>query len=383
MESNLKKPYVLIVILSLTLMIVFACSTPTWSPIKKGPPHKAKTKELLDKEVIIIDRHEYVKVTNPRATEGGNEPKYLYIPVEEYLSKKEAYTTPSTGMEKEKRASAIPQTPYTTRTEGEVLTTSTPISPSIPLKKKVLIAHFDDRITTEEEILGDWLAEKLMKEMARRDAQILFMDYQMVKEFLEKGEASSSDLGSPKVSKILSEVFGIHAIVQGKLTGPYVFTTKGGKDHHETSTAVVKMEVQLLDTFTGKILKTLSAQNAIHPTKQGGLFSDEKAKGKAFEMILSDLSRSLLRELDRLEWFCRVAKVEGEEVYLNAGKLSGLRVGDEMEIFRPGKSGERGEIRGRIQISTVFGLDASIGRIVQGNPPQDEDILRLVRREGT
>lgn len=383
MESNTKRPYKKIAVLILTLMIVSACSTPAWFPIKKGPPHKAKTKELLDKEVIIIDRHEYVKVTNPRATEGGNQPKYLYIPVEEYLSKKEVYTAPSIGREKEKRVSPTPQTPHTARPEGEVLSTSIAVSPSIPLKKKVLIAHFDDRTPSEEEMLGDWLAERLMKEMTRRDSQILFIDYQMVKEFLEEREASFTDLGSPTVSKILSEVFGIHAIIQGKLTGPYVFTTKGVKDHHETSTAVLKMEVQLLNAFTGKILKTFSAQNPIPPTKQGGLFSDEKAKGRAFDLILSDLSRSLSGELDRLEWFCRVAKVEGQEVYLNAGKLSGLRVGDEMEIFRPGKSGERGEIRGRIQISTVFGIDASIGRVIQGNPPQDEDIIKLVRRGGT
>ncbi|MGB9627066.1 MAG: hypothetical protein ACPL6D_00270, partial [Thermodesulfobacteriota bacterium] len=51
-------------------------------------------KELLDKEVVIIDKKEYVKVLNPKFTEAGNQPKYLYIPVEEYLSNREAYLTP-------------------------------------------------------------------------------------------------------------------------------------------------------------------------------------------------------------------------------------------------------------------------------------------------
>ena len=71
------------------LSFTYACSTPSWFPIKKGPPHKAKMKELLDKEVLIIDKQEYVKVYNPRASEGGNETKYLYIPIDEYLSKRE------------------------------------------------------------------------------------------------------------------------------------------------------------------------------------------------------------------------------------------------------------------------------------------------------
>lgn len=365
-------------------MIVSACSTPTWFPIKKGPPHKAKIKELVDKEVIIIDRHEYVKVINPRAQEGGNQPKYLYVPVEEYLARREAYTIPSIRGEPEKRAPKTDLTPPSPATpDVGVLGTSVALSPSIQLKKKVLITHFDDRTDSDQEVFGDWLAERLMKEMTQRDSQILFIDYLMVKEFLEKREGSLTDVGTPEVLKILSEVFGIHAIVQGELTGPYVFTAKGTQDHPETSTAILKIEVKLIDTFTGKILKTISAQNAIHPTKQGGTFSDEKAKGRAFDLILPDLGRSLSRELERLEWFCRVAKVEGDEVYLNAGKLSGLKVGDVMEIIRPGKSGERGESRGRIQISTVFGMDASIGRLIQGKTPQEEDILKLVRREGT
>jgi hypothetical protein len=49
---------------------------------------------LLDKEVILVEGKEYVKVMNPRASEGGNQPKFLYIPVDEYLSKKETFVLP-------------------------------------------------------------------------------------------------------------------------------------------------------------------------------------------------------------------------------------------------------------------------------------------------
>jgi len=344
----------------------------------------AKTKELVDKEIIIIDRHEYVKVLNPRVSEGGNQSKYLYIPVEEYLAKREAYAAPSIRGEQEQRTSPAATTSSPSSRPGqEALSTSVSVSPVAHLKKKVLIAHFDDRTTSAEETFGDWLAERLMKEMTQRSFQVLFVDYQMVKEFLEKKEGSPSDLESPKISKMLSEVFGIHAIVLGELSGPYVFTTKGTKDQDETSTALIKIEMKIIDTFSGKILKTLSAQNAVVPTKERGAFSDEKAKGRAFDLTVSNLSRSLSRELDRLDWFCRVAKVDGEEVFINAGKLSGLRVGDMMEVFQPGSPGERRLMKGKIQISTLFGMDASIGRLIQGKKPDEEDILKLAGREGT
>ena len=97
------KPHPFIFILLFILLLVFACSTPSWFPIKKGTPHKAKMKELLDKEVIIIDKEEYVKVLNPKASEGKDQPKYLYVPVNEYLSKRETFTTPPCGWRKLKK----------------------------------------------------------------------------------------------------------------------------------------------------------------------------------------------------------------------------------------------------------------------------------------
>ena len=356
---------------------------PSWFPIKKGSPYKAKTKELLDKEVVIIDKEEYVKVLNPRASEGKDQPKYLYIPVNEYLSKKETFTTPSIRKEEVKKESSATSTKPSSSSEEEVLVVSPSKSTFPGLKKKVLITYFDDRTTQGEEVLGDWVAEKLMKEVNRRSLQILFVDYQMVKEFLEKRGTDLKDLETPKVLHLLNEVFGIHALVAGQLSGPYVFTTKTDKDQEETASAIIKIEMRLVDTFSGKTLKNLSANNPIIATKEKGSFSEEKAKVKAIDLTIADLGRSLARELDSLDWFCRIAKVEGDEVYINAGKLTGLKVGDVMEVFRPGGPGERGEVKGKIKISAFFGIDASMGRLIQGKNPDVNDILKLAKSEGT
>jgi hypothetical protein len=373
--------------LILFLSIIFflsACSTPSWLPIKKGPPHQAKKKELLDKEVILIDRHEYVKVLNPRASEGGNQPKYLYVPMDEYLAKRESFTSPSVKSDRAPKAlpAGTPLSPAPAP-EIETVTTSVSVLPDSSLKKKVMITHFDDHTTSAEEALGDWLAEKLVKEVTRRSPYLLTVDYRMVMEFLGKRGSSPSALESPETLRTVSEIFGIHAVVLGELTGPYVFTTKGARDQDATSSAIIKIEMKIIDTFSGKILNSVSAQNAISPTKERGMFADERAKGRAFDLTLTDLSRSLSGAMDRLEWFCRVAKVDGESVYINAGKLSGLKVGDVMDVFRPQKPGDRGEAKGKIQILALFGLDASIGRMIQGKRPEEEDLLRFAGREGT
>ena len=148
-KMNLRKiiPRLFFFPLFLILLLVFACSMPSWFPIKKGPPHKAKMKELIDKEVIIIDKEEYVKVLNKRASEGKDQPKYLYIPVNEYLSDREAYTIPAIQKEESKREPSVASTKPSSSSEDEVFVVS-PSKPALSgLKKKVVIAHFDDRTT--------------------------------------------------------------------------------------------------------------------------------------------------------------------------------------------------------------------------------------------
>src|SRR4030042_6271655 len=138
-------PRPLIFILLFILLLVFACSMPSWIPLKKGPPHKAKMKELLDKEVIIIDKREYVKVLNPRASEGKDQPKYLYIPVDEYLSKRETFTTPPMRMEEVKKEATVASAIPSTSLAEETLILSPSKSTPPGLKKKVLIPFFVDQ----------------------------------------------------------------------------------------------------------------------------------------------------------------------------------------------------------------------------------------------
>jgi hypothetical protein len=356
--------------------------TPSWSPIKKGPPHLAKSKELVDKEVVLIDREEYVKVVNPRVSEGGGQPKYLYVPVKEYLAKKDSFVMPVFRKGEPPRETRASTPAPTAGAEKEGLSVTTSLSTAPRLKKKVIITHFDDRTTQADETFGDWAAEKLMKEVTRRSLGALFVDFQMVKDFLEKRQIAPTDLETPKVLQLLNEVFGIHAVVFGHLSGPYVFTINTGKDPETTASAIIKIEMNVVDTFSGKAIKSLSAANPIIAAKERGTFSEEKAKLKAIDFTIADLGRSLARELDGLNWFCRIAKVEGEEVFLNAGKLTGLKVGDVLEIADPGEPGGKNQVKGKVQISAFIGIDASVGRLINGTKPDSNDILTLAQREG-
>ena len=334
----------------------------------------------MDKEVVIIDREEYVKVLNPRASEGRGQPRYLYIPVDEYLSKKEAYAAQGPRKDEVTKEPLSPVKSPSPPVEREVFSVSPSRASAPSYKKKVVITHFDDHTPQTEEVFGDWMAEKLTKEVDRRSNRLLIVDFQMVREFLEKKEIPLKDLETPKVLQLLNEIFGIHALVIGHLIGPYAFSTKGPTDQEGTASAIIKIEMKVINAFSGKTLKTLTASNPVLAAKMKGSFSEERAKEKAIEVTLANLGQSLSRELEGLDWFCRVAKVEGEEIYLNAGKLTGIKIGDEMEIVRPG---ELGEVKGKIRILGYFGIDASMAKLITGKTPDADDIVRLAKRERT
>jgi len=358
------------------------CSTPSWFPIKKGPPHLAKTKELVDKEVLLVDGEEYIRVANPNVSESMNQPKYIYVPVKEYLSKKGDFSLLVVRREEPTREISAPPGSPLPGAEKEIFVVSSPKHSGSDLKRKVLITHFDDRTTTPDETFGDWVSEKLIKEVDRRSQRVLFIDYLMIKDFLEKRGMDLKDLETPNVLRLLNEVFGINALVSGYLSGPYVFTTRTAANQEGTASAIIRIEMRVLDTLSGKSLKQLSANNPFNAAKERGPFPEEKAKIKAIDLTLSDLSSALSQELDRIDWYCRIVKVDGEGIYLNAGRRSGLKVGDILEVFRPGENGDWGELKGKIRISDFLGIDASKGAALDVSKPDVRDIVRQAKREG-
>jgi hypothetical protein len=372
------------ILLLILLLFISACSTPSWFPIKKGPPHLAKSKELVDKDVVLIDKQEYVKVVNPKASEGAGQAKYTYVPVKEYLAKKDSFILPGSSKDEFPRMKEAEISTKSTApgTDKDAVSVVAPISAVSRLKRKALITHFDDRTPQADETFGDWAAEKLIKEVNRRSLSTLFVDFQLVRDFLNKRQIAPGDLATPATLHLLNEVFGIHAVIYGTLSGPYVFTTKTGNQPEETASAIIKIEMNVIDTFSGRAFKTLSAANPLLAAKERGTFSQDRAKIKAIDFTIADLSRSLARELEGLNWFCRIAKVEGDEVFLNAGKLTGLKAGDVLEIVSPEGPGGPNQVKGKVRISAFIGIDASVGRLINGTKPDSHDILTLAKREG-
>jgi hypothetical protein len=90
----------------------------------------------------------------------------------------------------------------------------------------------------------------------------------------------------------------------------------------------------------------------------------------------------------KLDWVGRVAKIVGNRIYINAGRASGLVIGDILRVITEGaeiydpETGAligtaRGEVKGTLEVIDYFGPDGSIAVLHSGGSVLEGDYVTL------
>ena len=375
----------------LLVFFLTACSLLPWLKSENRAYRKMKEKALADQEVVTVDGHEYVKmaVGGKQGIPSGS--RYRYIPVDEYLSKRGEFTNPQgqdlTGeelvlqSEKETITQSHDLSITASRERAETTTSS-----SIELRKKIIIAPFEEG--EPDENWGEIVTQRLRSSLESRTNRILCLDNQIILDYLNRRGFGSIPLDDPMVLRIANTVLGVHAILYGTISGPYVAasTDKGG-DGEDTALAIVRIQVKLAEAATGRVMKAFEKGNPIFETQQKGGFSRDKAKLKAIQLAIDELTGDILHGIKQMGWYTRIVKIDGDRVFLNAGRLTGLKVGDIMDVYGPGggKTEQMGGIsmnlfegqrKGQVRVSQLFGTDAAIAHITNGGDFALSDVAR-------
>ncbi|PIK16709.1 MAG: hypothetical protein CES88_08165 [Halobacteriovorax sp. JY17] len=96
----------------------------------------------------------------------------------------------------------------------------------------------------------------------------------------------------------------------------------------------------------------------------------------------------ILAVSSKLDWVGRVAKIVGTKIYINAGRNSGLNIGDILkvmsegeEIFDPETGAligvSKGTVKGTIEVIDYFGADGSIAVLHSGGSVHENDFVQL------
>jgi hypothetical protein len=347
------------------LLTLTSCSNLPFIGSKKGE----KGEKVPSGKIVTVEGMETIKGVNPSKSE-----------------------TPSS------KKPPTPATPAKKETEPNVASApSRPLySPSLPflqinLKRKVAILDFENNTSYKEEKIGEAAAKKLSDKLEATQ-RVVTLDKSVVSETLNREGFKFENLSDPAVIKHAHQSLGIQAFALGTVTDVSLLSSKASEtSDEEVAFATAKAEIRLIDASTGNLLRTFIGRSPIFGTKETGEYSRGKAVLKAIELSLDDVLESFLRQLDLLDWTTTIAKVEGENIYLNAGKLSGIRIGDTLEVFEPGKEifhptsnlslgWTTGKLKGAVKVTDLFGVDAAIGRVAQGAGFNSNDVVKSAMR---
>ncbi|KHD88749.1 MAG: hypothetical protein OM95_06325 [Bdellovibrio sp. ArHS] len=101
-----------------------------------------------------------------------------------------------------------------------------------------------------------------------------------------------------------------------------------------------------------------------------------------------DFTPQVLASLDKVTWEGRIAAINGDRIYLNVGRVSGLQVGDLLkvtedgdDIYDPESGGHIGRVPGRLkgtlEVISYFGNDGAIAVIHSGSGFKENDRVEL------
>jgi hypothetical protein len=359
-------------------------------------------------DIKVIDGVEYIYARNRRFMFTPYEPEYTWIRKDQYVAGPgENILTkgPSTKeqQELEKRLAKIeedmkkkglpPQMAYPSQMAylppGMGYMSPLPMVtfnyPSPKIKRRVIVLPITDQTNYKDEQLGELATKRLISRL-ENSGIIICVDPNSVN--------LKGNLTGGQSLKTLNETFGIQAVLKGSLADVFTSTSKiEGKDDRETSFAVSKILVDIYNTDTGVLMKQLSGRNPVFLSREKGDLSSEKAKIRAVDLSIEIIAEDLLKAILSLDWHARIASIDKEKVYINAGRLSGLEKGGIIEVYSPGEEvidpttkmplgRTKGSYKGELEVVELFGVDASWARIKKGSNFSATDLVYLKAQEG-
>ncbi len=145
----------------------------------------------------------------------------------------------------------------------------------------------------------------------------------------------------------------------------------------------VEFDYELIDSATGRSLAKGTRKNTFKEMRSEifGYGSGISEPAKKIQKIFNNMSLHILKDLNphasKVGWSGRLLKLEGSRLYLNAGRSSGIRIGDVLKIVEPPRDiyepqssryiGQApGRVKGTAKVIEYFGLDGAVALLQSG-----------------
>jgi hypothetical protein len=265
--------------------------------------------------------------------------------------------------------------------------TFSPVKSLATLKRKISILDLEEKTGLQGEKYGELAALRLYGELERTHKAVL-VDKEVLSETLASAGIEPEDLLKPHAMKEAHQLLGIQAFITVSVSDIHVTSSPPvGDSGVKSSMATLRLELRLIDASTGNLLRAFIGRNPSFTSVSTGLHSHHRSVVKALDYNIAQVTDGLFRYLDFLEWSSTVARVENGKVYIHAGRLTGLRVGAILEVYEPGEEiinpitkfslgWTTGQRKGKVVVTSLFGVDASVAEPLNGAGFSANDIVK-------
>ena len=264
------------------------------------------------------------------------------------------------------------------------------------LRKKVVVLPFLDEQSDRAPEFREQARKAFLFDLNRSGAALAVDSSEMkvdFKKYLQAGDYQLADLSA------LGKEWGVAAFLEGKILD---FRVKRTADHvgivrKMTTTFEAVVRVRMAHARSGKEFYNTTKTVTL---EQDGVRMGERTETDRFlrenpQFLVTvikdaflDFTPQISAALDRLIWEGRIAAINGDRVYLNVGRQSGIQIGDVLrvsesgeDVFDPQSGGHIGQVPGRqkgtLEVVSYFGVDGSIAVVHSGAGFKENDRIEL------
>lgn len=228
-------------------------------------------------------------------------------------------------------------------------------------KQTISVLEFENKVkgVYGSAALGEGMTEILTTELVESD-RFIVLDRQNLRPIVKEQELAMSGLVNEETGVQTGQMAGAQFFIKGAVTefnpqaggGGVSLGFKKAQVGHKSRKAYVGIDVRLVDNATGQIF---AAYNASAEAKQGStsvgtsfFHNDDPFKlgisgfhgtalGAAVRDAVQEVVGFILREAAKIPWQGSVVRADAETVYINRGRDSNLRSGEQLAVYAPGE----------------------------------------------
>ena len=264
------------------------------------------------------------------------------------------------------------------------------------VRKRLIVLPFLDSSENRPEALRDKARSVFIHELNRSGEVVAVDSRDLKQESLRPAEKGEYDL--KEVAKA-AQALGANAVLEGKILdirisrkADNVGVIRQMKSEFEAVVRVRVVQVrgaqEVFNTVKTVLLEEPSVRVAERVERDKAVNNNPELIEAIIRDAFLDFVPQVIASLGKVSWEGRIAALSGDRIFLNVGRVSGIRVGDILkvmdegdDVYDPESGGHIGKVPGRLkgtlEVVSFFGSDGSISVIHSGSGFRENDRVEL------